>query len=92
MNQFAPDIASDVFSAFPLPNFNGGKPVVLGGIDIGISLNKNITKDKAALSTPPAAPQPGAPAAAAMAFDPTALRATWASVRSELAWPAQGGQ
>jgi raffinose/stachyose/melibiose transport system substrate-binding protein len=36
---------NDVFGAFPLPNFNGGTPVVLGGIDIGISLNKNIAKD-----------------------------------------------
>jgi raffinose/stachyose/melibiose transport system substrate-binding protein len=35
----------DVFGAFPLPNFNGGAPVVLGGIDIGLSLNKNLSKD-----------------------------------------------
>lgn len=39
----------DVFGAFPLPNFNGGTPVVLGGIDIGLSLNKNLGKDKAKL-------------------------------------------
>lgn len=36
----------DVFGAFPLPNFNGGTPVVLGGIDIGIALNKNLPKEK----------------------------------------------
>jgi len=40
---------ADVFGAFPLPNFNGGDPIVLGGIDIGLSLNKNITKDPAKL-------------------------------------------
>jgi raffinose/stachyose/melibiose transport system substrate-binding protein len=39
----------DVFGAFPLPNFNGGKPVVLGGIDIGLSLNKNLAKNPAKL-------------------------------------------
>jgi ABC-type glycerol-3-phosphate transport system substrate-binding protein len=39
----------DVFGAFPLPNFNGGAPVVLGGIDIGLSLNKNLAKDPAKL-------------------------------------------
>lgn len=39
----------DVFGAFVLPNFNGGAPVVLGGIDIGISLNKDLPKDKAKL-------------------------------------------
>lgn len=36
----------DVFGAFPLPNFNGGAPVVLGGIDIGIAINKNLPKEK----------------------------------------------
>ena len=40
---------SDVFGAFPVPNFAGGEPVVLGGIDVGISLNKNLQKDPAKL-------------------------------------------
>jgi len=40
---------NDVFGAFVLPNFNGGSPVVLGGIDIGLSLNKNLAKDPAKL-------------------------------------------
>ncbi len=39
----------DVFGAFALPNFNGGLPVVLGGIDIGLSLNKNLSKNPAKL-------------------------------------------
>ncbi len=40
---------SDIFGAFPVPNFAGGKPVVLGGIDVGISVNKNVAKDPAKL-------------------------------------------
>ena len=40
---------SDVFGAFPVPNFAGGAPVVLGGIDTGIALNKNLSKDPAKL-------------------------------------------
>lgn len=36
----------DVFGAFPLPNFNGGTPIVLGGIDIGIAINKSLTGAK----------------------------------------------
>lgn len=40
---------NDVFGAFPVPNFAGGDPVVLGGIDIGLSLNKNLEKDPAKL-------------------------------------------
>lgn len=43
------DTDNDVFGAFPVPNFAGGEPVVLGGIDIGISLNKNLEKDPAKL-------------------------------------------
>ncbi len=39
----------DVFGAFPVPNFAGGEPVVLGGIDVGIALNKNLAKDPAKL-------------------------------------------
>jgi raffinose/stachyose/melibiose transport system substrate-binding protein len=37
---------SDVFGAFPVPNFAGGAPVVLGGIDTGIALNKNLSRDR----------------------------------------------
>jgi len=37
---------NDVFGAFPVPNFAGGAPVVLGGIDTGIALNKNLSKDR----------------------------------------------
>ncbi|MGL1892910.1 MAG: ABC transporter substrate-binding protein [Spirochaetaceae bacterium] len=40
---------NDVFGAFPVPNFAGGDPVVLGGIDVGISINKNVAKDAAKL-------------------------------------------
>ncbi|WP_028975143.1 ABC transporter substrate-binding protein [Spirochaeta cellobiosiphila] len=40
---------NDIFGAFAVPNFAGGDPVVLGGIDIGLSLNKNLLKDKAKL-------------------------------------------
>ncbi len=40
---------NDVFGAFPMPNFAGGAPVVLGGIDTGIALNKNLAKDAAKL-------------------------------------------
>jgi ABC-type glycerol-3-phosphate transport system substrate-binding protein len=40
---------NDTFGAFPLPNFNGGAPIVIGGIDIGLSLNKNLSKDPAKL-------------------------------------------
>ncbi|MDC7125272.1 MAG: ABC transporter substrate-binding protein [Spirochaetales bacterium] len=40
---------NDVFGAFPVPNFAGGEPVVLGGIDMGLSLNKNLEKDPAKL-------------------------------------------
>ena len=36
---------ADVFGAFPVPNFAGGAPVVLGGIDVGIAVNKNVGKD-----------------------------------------------
>ncbi len=36
----------DVFGAFPVPNFAGGKPVVLGGIDIGIAINRDIKEFK----------------------------------------------
>ncbi len=39
----------DVFGAFPVPNFAGGKPVVLGGIDVGIAVNKNLSKNPAKL-------------------------------------------
>jgi ABC-type glycerol-3-phosphate transport system substrate-binding protein len=39
----------DVFGAFVLPNFNGGSPIVLGGIDIGIAFNKSLAKDPAKL-------------------------------------------
>ncbi|MBN2617818.1 MAG: extracellular solute-binding protein [Spirochaetales bacterium] len=40
---------NDVFGAFPVPNFAGGAPVVLGGIDVGIAINKNVEKDPAKL-------------------------------------------
>lgn len=40
---------NDVFGAFPVPNFAGGEPVVLGGIDVGISVNKTLSKDPAKL-------------------------------------------
>ncbi|MDA3808754.1 MAG: extracellular solute-binding protein [Spirochaetaceae bacterium] len=40
---------NDVFGAFPVPNFAGGKPIVLGGIDVGIAFNKNLSKDPAKL-------------------------------------------
>lgn len=40
---------NDVFGAFPVPNFAGGEPVVLGGIDVGIALNKNLAKNPAKL-------------------------------------------
>ncbi|QEN04658.1 carbohydrate ABC transporter substrate-binding protein [Thiospirochaeta perfilievii] len=40
---------NDVFGAFPVPNFAGGNPVVLGGIDVGIAVNKNVEKDPAKL-------------------------------------------
>jgi raffinose/stachyose/melibiose transport system substrate-binding protein len=40
---------NDVFGAFPVPNFAGGEPVVLGGIDVGIAINKNVAKDAAKL-------------------------------------------
>jgi raffinose/stachyose/melibiose transport system substrate-binding protein len=40
---------NDVFGAFPVPNFAGGAPVVLGGIDVGIAVNKNVAKNKAKL-------------------------------------------
>jgi raffinose/stachyose/melibiose transport system substrate-binding protein len=40
---------NDVFGAFPVPNFAGGNPVVLGGIDVGIAFNKNLSKDPAKL-------------------------------------------
>lgn len=46
-----------------------------------------------ALTSPPAAPKPGAPAAAAMAIDRDQLRASWADVRLELGWapPVRSG-
>jgi raffinose/stachyose/melibiose transport system substrate-binding protein len=40
---------NDVFGAFPVPNFAGGDPIVLGGIDIGISLNRNLRNNPAKL-------------------------------------------
>lgn len=40
---------SDVFGAFPVPNFAGGDPVVLGGIDVGISINKSVADNPAKL-------------------------------------------
>jgi ABC-type glycerol-3-phosphate transport system substrate-binding protein len=40
---------NDVFGAFPVPNFAGGAPVVLGGIDVGIALNNNLAKNPARL-------------------------------------------
>jgi raffinose/stachyose/melibiose transport system substrate-binding protein len=39
----------DAFGAFVLPNFAGGNPVVIGGIDCAISLNKNLKKNPAKL-------------------------------------------
>lgn len=41
-------VENDEFGAFILPNVNGGNPVVIGGIDTGISINKeSVHKDEA---------------------------------------------
>ena len=40
---------NDVFGAFPMPNFAGGNPVVIGGTDIGMAINKNSKNADAAV-------------------------------------------
>jgi len=39
----------DVLSAFVMPNFAGGNPVVIGGMDVGMAVNKNCANKDAAV-------------------------------------------
>ena len=40
---------NDLMGAFILPNFAGGKPVTIGGVDVGIAVNKGTKNQDAAL-------------------------------------------